>query len=302
VDERPRNSADSTLAETPEKGASGTPSTTVGSLGSRPWWVLGGGGLKGLAHIGAWQALTEAGLEPAGIIGTSIGALVGALIAAGESPERVRDAAHELRRTDIVRLNRRVAWINGVRQVSVFRGEVLRDYYERLLPEGGWDALRIPLQMNAVDLDTGHSEWFGSGARTDIPLVDAAYASSALPVFYPPLMLDNRAYVDGGTEHPLALHRAAELGATGIVGIDVGVGERAQAGRILAEGLLGVHARIYSIMTYRRRREMVEGWRGPPLLYVRPRLDGFEAFDFDGVEYFIDEGYRATKEALERLT
>jgi NTE family protein len=262
--------------------------------------VLGGGALKGLAHIGAWRALREAGMKPAGIIGTSIGALVGALIAAGAGWEQLRAAAHRLRRQDIVRVNRRVAWINGIRQPSVFRGDVLEDYYRALLPAGGWDDLTLPLQVNAVDLETGHTEWFGAGARTDVSLVDAVYASSALPVFYPPALLGGRVFVDGGTEHPLPLRRAVELGATGIVGIDVGVGENGNIEKIMAQGILGVHQRIYSIMTFRRRRELVEGWAGPPFLYVRPRLDGYEGFDFANVRHFVDEGYRATKEALER--
>jgi len=284
---------------TPEEGAESTPPAHLGSLGSDPWLVLGGGALKGLAHIGAWKALREAGMKPAGIVGTSIGALVGALIAAGAGWEQLWAAADRLHREDIVRVNRRVAWINGIRQPSVFRGDVLEDYYRALLPDG-WDDLTLPLQVNAVDLETGHTEWFGPGGRTDVSLVDAVYASSALPVFYPPAFLGKRVFVDGGTEHPLALHRAVELGATGIVGIDVGVGETGKADKILAQGILGMHQRIYSIMTFRRRRELLERWVGPPLLYVRPRLDGYEGFDFANIRYFVDEGYRATKEVLER--
>jgi NTE family protein len=233
-------------------------------------------------------------------VGTSIGALVGALIAAGAGWTQLEAEARRLRREDIVKVNRRVAWINGIRQVSVFHGEVLSAYYRALLPSRGWEALGLPLQVNAVDLETGRTEWFGPGARTDVSLVDAVYASSALPVFYPPALLMGRAFVDGGTEHPLAPHRALELGATGIVAIDVGVGERGDVDKILAQGVLGVHQRIFSIMTFRRRRELLERWSGPPLFYVRPRLDGYETFDFTSIDYFVDEGYRATKEVLER--
>lgn len=298
MDERGHTPAASTLAKTPGEGRSLTPRPEGGSLGARPWLVLGGGGLKGLAHVGAWRALDEAGLKPAGIVGTSIGALVGALMASGEVRERVEAEAAKLRREDIVRVNRRVAWINGVRQASVFRGDVLRAYYEGVLPAGGWEALRTPLQVNAVDLETGRTEWFGPGGRMDVSLLDATYASSALPVFYPPVTLGERAFVDGGTQEPLALGRAVAMGATGIVGVDVGAGEREDVDAILAQGLLGVHARVFSMMTFRRRRELLEGWDGPPLLYVRPRLEGYGTFDFAGIDYFVEEGYRATREAL----
>jgi NTE family protein len=261
--------------------------------------VLGGGGLKGLAHVGVWRALTEAGVRVHGVVGTSIGALVGALVAAGTSWERMRETALAMRREDIVRVNRGAAWINGIRQLSVFRGETLRGFFESLLPETGWKALQLPLYVNAVDLETGRSEWFGPGARTDVSLLDAVYASSALPVFYPPAVIDGRAFVDGGTEHPLGLACAAERGATGLIGVDVGAGELGRTSRILREGMLAVHQRIFSIMTYRRRRDLLASWSGPPLLYVRPQLDGYETFDFDHSEYFVEEGYRATRRALE---
>lgn len=289
-----------TSEERTDPGGTGTPAPGVGSLGRRVWLVLGGGGLKGLAHVGAWRALSEAGVAVQGIVGTSIGALVGALVSHGTGWRQLRERALSLTRDDIVRINRRAVLFNGIRQPSVFRGDTLRDFFEEILPEEGWDGLGIPLQMNAVALATGRTEWFGPGARTDVPLVDAVYASAALPVLYPPAILDGVAFVDGGTEHPLALARATELGATGIIGIDVGSGESMETGEIMKQGMLGIHQRIFSIMTYRRRRDLLAQWEGPPVLYVRPRLDGYGTFDFDEVEYFVEEGYRAMSEALQR--
>lgn len=260
--------------------------------------VLGGGGLKGLAHIGAWRALLEAGVAVEGIVGTSIGSLVGALAASGADWREMRAAARALRREDIVRINRRAVLFNGIRQLSIFRGDALEEYYQSILPVGGWSALRIPLLVNAVDLATGKTEWFGPGARDDLSLADALYASSALPVLYPPLRVDGRALVDGGTEHPLGLAKAADQGATGLIGVDVGAGEVADADQIMKQGMLAVHQRIFSIMTYRRRRDLLDQWNGPPLMYVRPDLDGYGTFDFEYVEYFIEEGYRAMSRAL----
>lgn len=282
------------------KGSTDTPERDLGSLGKRAWLVLGGGGLKGLAHIGVLRALDEAGVTADGIVGTSIGALVGSLAGAGRSWEELRELARELKKEDIVRVNRRAVLFNGIRQTSVFRGDVLREYYEGILPENGWDDLDIPVLINAVDLATGRTEWFGPGARSDVSLLDAVYASSALPVFYPPALLGDQAFVDGGTEHPLGLERAAEAGATGVVGVDVGAGEVGKTDKILRQGMLAIHQRIFSIMTYRRRRDLLAGWEGPPLLHVRPRLDGYETFDFENIEYFMEEGYRATLEALQR--
>jgi NTE family protein len=263
-----------------------------------PWLVLGGGGLKGLAHIGAWHALVEAGVRPRGIVGTSIGALIGALAGSGMPPTEMRARALGLDRKDIVQINRRAVWINGIRQPSLFRGEPLREYLAAHLPEGGWGALAFPVLINAVDLADGRTAWFGAGERTDVSLVDAVYASSALPVFYPPFEADGRAYVDGGVTRQLAIGKARDEGAERIIAVDVGSGGPADAREVIEDGMIAVHQRVVSIMSWQRRSDQVSSWTGPPLLYVRPRLAGYGTFDFEHVEYFLDEGYRAMREAL----
>jgi len=268
-------------------------------LGDHPWLVLGGGGLKGLAHLGVWRALEEAGFRPEGILGTSIGSLVGACMAAEVDREELEKRARELSRPDIARVQRRAVWFNGLRATSVFQGEVLRDYLEELLPESGWEALRIRFQLNAVELGRGRTEWFGIGARTDVPLADAVYASNALPVFYPPARLPGGIYVDGGVEDALPLRRAAELGATSVVAVDVGSGEEVDPEEVLRQGLLAMHQRVFGIMSGRRRRDQVTSWDEPPLLLIRPRLDDHGTFDFDDVEYFLEEGYRAARAVFE---
>jgi len=253
-----------------------------------------------MAHIGAFQALEEAGIQPGGIVGTSIGSLVGALAASGMAAAEMRDRAMALDRREIARLNRRAVWINGIREVSVFRGDTLRGYFEDVLPAEGWASLRIPVLINAVDLGDGSLQWFGPGDRDDISLLDAVYASSALPVLYPPFELGGRAYVDGGISRSLPLQKAQEEGAERIVAIDVGSGETAEVRGVLDQGMIAIHQRVVSIMAWQRRHEMVSRWQGPPLMYVRPRLDGYGTFDFDHVAYFLDEGYRAMRESLER--
>lgn len=267
-------------------------------LGDRPWLVLGGGGLKGLAHVGAIRALEEAGFRPEGILGTSIGSLVGACLAAEISPDELEEGARALSKTDIVRVQRRAVWFNGLKATSVFQGQVLRDYLDEVLPKGGWEDLKIRFQLNAVELGRGRTEWFGVGARTDVPLADAVYASNALPVFFPPARLPGGLYVDGGVEDALPIVRARELGATSVVAVDVGAGEDTDAETVLRQGLPGMHQRVFGIMSGRRRRETLESWDGPPLLLIRPRLEGYGTFDFDHTDYFLEEGYRAAIEAL----
>lgn len=267
-------------------------------LGERPWLVLGGGGLRGLAHIGSWRVLRDAGLHPAGILGTSIGSLIGACIAGGRDLEEMESEARGLQRDDIARIQRRALWLGGIRAPSLFQGEVLREFIERILPRGGWEEMGIPFQANAVELGSGRTEWFGTGARMDVSLVDAVSASCALPLFYPPVSLPGGAYVDGGADAALPIDRAVALGATGIVAVDVGSGSEVDGEKVVAKGMIAIHERIFSITSGRRRREMVEGWEGPPMLYIRPELGQYGGFDFEKLGLFVDEGEQATERAL----
>lgn len=294
----PPGTAAGRLRMTPSPHESSWSPGPISALGTDPWLVLGGGGLKGLAHVGAWKALQEAGVAVSGIVGTSIGALVGACLAGGMSWGDLAPLAFALRRGDIARINRRALLFNGIRQESLLLAEPLRAFIRAVLPVRHWDELTIPLQVNAVDLENGDTVWFGSGADTSVSLEDALYASAALPVFYPPLTVDGRTYVDGGVEHTFGLARAAACGASGLVGIDVGSGRRSPAERVREEGLIAIHQRVFSIMSWRKRDDLISHWSSPPLLMVRPRLDGYGTFDFDETQYFLEEGYRATRAAL----
>jgi NTE family protein len=270
--------------------------------GERVILVLGGGGVKGLAHIGAWHAVLESGIPVTEIVGTSIGALVGACIAGGADYDRLLALARGLQKTDIVTLNRWALLFNGIRQSSVFQGETFEQFITSVLPVNRFSELRMPLGMNAVDLEMGTEEWFGAGGRTDVTLPDAIYASCALPVFYPPALVGGRHYVDGGILDGLPIRRAAERGAERIIAIDVGAGPVKDALDTVAKGIVAIHHRVTQIMGYERKRTVLETWSGPPLTYVRPELDGYSTFDFGSTEYFLAEGYRATRLALQGST
>jgi len=93
------------------------------------------------------------------------------------------------------------------------------------LPVTEFDDLTIPVSVNAVDLETGQTEWFGAHGRMDVSIADAVYASCALPLFYPPAEVDGRFYVDGGVGSSLPIECARERGATRVIAIDVSAGK-----------------------------------------------------------------------------
>ncbi len=260
--------------------------------------VLGGGGLKGLAHIGAWRALMEYGIEVSEIVGTSIGALVGAAVGGGATVEELESKALGLRKADLVTINRWAILLNGIRQQSVFRGDVYAEYVRSVLAVDSFAELSIPVTMNAVDLATGELVWLGSGGDEAVSIATAVTASCALPVFYPPVEVNGRWLVDGGIGDVLPIDFAASRGATHIIAVDVGAGAEREAGEIVTQGMVAIHHRVTEIMAYPRKMARLASWSGPPLTYVRPRIDGFSTFEFGRTDYFIEEGYRAMTEAL----
>jgi NTE family protein len=261
--------------------------------------VLGGGGVKGMTHAGAWRAIQDAGIQVSEIVGTSIGALVGACIAGGQGWEELEAAAVALKKPDIVLLNRWALLLNGIRQPSVFQSEALQSYIAGVIPVPRFEDLGLPLSVNAVDLETGEMEWFGAGGRADVDVATAVYASCALPLFYPPAQIGDQHFIDGGVVDPLPIQRAADRGADLIIAIDAGAGKVRDSLDTVQNGLVAIHHRVMEIVGWQRKQELLANWKKPRLIYVRPNLDGFSTFDFGQTSFFLEEGYRATAEALQ---
>lgn len=274
------------------------PSGELPRSGSRTILVMGGGGMKGIAHVGVMKALEEDGIRPDAIVGTSIGALTGALMAGGLGWRELTEVVRRLVREDIVSVNRRALWFGGVRQSSVFEDAAFRDWLERILPAFHFDELITPLRINATSLVSGQEVWFGDGHRRDISLLDAVYASCALPMYFPPLKLDGDVLVDGGVLNAFALSQAKAWGADRIIGVDVGSDLVPPHEGYFDQGLIAIHDRVLNMSLVRQRQLCLEEHRDQPLVYIRPKIGHLHTFDFDRNQFFMEEGYRAAREAL----
>jgi NTE family protein len=271
----------------------------IGSgTGPRTVLVLGGGGMKGIAHIGVWKALEERGVRPDAIIGTSIGALIGACLSGGMGWRELAELARRLKREDIIQINKRALWLGGVRESAVFEGSCFQSYLKRSLPAQSFSQLKIPFRFNAVSLVTGDEIWFGAGRRTDVPLAEAVYASCALPIYFPPARLAGDFLVDGGVLEVLPVERAVEWGAERIIAVDVGSDLLPPDPGYFDQGMIAVHDRVLSLNLKEQRNRTLENYQGPPMVYVRPEIGHLSSFDFDRTQFFLEEGYRAAREAI----
>ena len=179
----------------------------------------------GANEVGMLRALIEYGVRPDLVVGTSVGALNGAAIAADPTPEsvaRLRELWLTLDATSIFG----GSWFNGAtnlvrRRTHLHSNAALRRLIETMVPATRFDELAVPFQCVAASIERAAEHWFHEG-----PLADAILASSAIPGVLPPVEIDGEHFVDGGVVNSIPISRAVELGATEIYVLHVGRIER----------------------------------------------------------------------------
>jgi NTE family protein len=183
-------------------------------------FVLGGGGLLGAHEVGMLRALAEAGVRPDLVVGTSIGAINGVLVAADPDGAAARLdrmwQGEELRLAFSERL-----WGRAVRLVRsgthLHSLEPLRRVLTAALPGDDFADLELPFQCVAASIENAAARWFSSG-----PLVPAVMASCAVPGLLPPVEVDGGHYFDGGLVDSIPVGRAVALGASTVYVLHVG--------------------------------------------------------------------------------
>jgi NTE family protein len=166
--------------------------------------AFGGGGARGLAHIHAIEALDELGIRPVAIAGTSIGAIMGAGMAAGMTGKHIEDYARSIlsRRADLIgrmwSARPGLTEMVGGFRVSQFNIErILHAFLPHQIPKH-FEELGIPLQVTATDYFGHHVTVFSEGE-----LRPALAASAAIPALFSPVVRDGRTYIDGGMYNPV---------------------------------------------------------------------------------------------------
>jgi len=287
--------------------------------------ALGSGAARGWAHIGVLRALTDAGIQPEIVCGTSIGALVGGIYLCGklDTLEAWARALTKLR--IIAQLDFKMA--GG----GMIAGRRLMSLLERNLGDLPIEALPLPFTCVATDLLTGHEVWLGEGR-----LIDALRASFSLPGLFSPVRYDGRWLIDGALVNPLPVSVCQALGAQLVIAVNLHadlIGRaRAPEGNLpriagfdladeiamqrrqnglsgmlqqvfgregAAPSLFGVMVQSLNIMQDRITRSRLAG--DPPDIAINPRLGHIGLLEFHRAPELIDEGRAATERLLPDL-
>jgi NTE family protein len=187
-------------------------------------FVLGGGGILGAHEVGMLRALAEAGIRPDLVVGTSVGAINGAVVAADPASAAARLAGlwqgDELRLAFSENLFGRAVRLarSGTHLHSI---EPLRRMLYDALPGDDFADLQLPFHCVAASIEHASARWFSSG-----PLVAAVLASCAVPGLLPPVEIGGEHFFDGGLVHSIPVGRAVALGARTVYVLHVGRIER----------------------------------------------------------------------------
>ncbi|NND98103.1 MAG: patatin-like phospholipase family protein [Pirellulaceae bacterium] len=287
--------------------------------------ALGGGGARGVAHLGAIESIGESGVQTERIVGVSMGALVGAMCAVDPEIHRVQAKAIELLYSPVFlrkccsltgpasklsdrdsecmawygnwygRIKKSVANSRRFRRAlkgpSLMRDNLLREAIEYLLPDIDIADTEIPLSIVTADLMSGHRVVLENGS-----LREAVLASTAIPGFFPPVAWDDgkAQLCDVGTLDSLPVAVAQSYARDLVIGVDVGNDQKAiqRCGTAIE-----VMMRMDEIGERIVRREMMK----MADLVIRPEVGNRLWFDFSDPEQLIDEGRIAARQALRSL-
>jgi NTE family protein len=244
--------------------------------------ALGGGAVRGFAHVGVIAALEEAGIKPDLVVGTSAGSLVAAIYASGKNAAQLQQAALAMEEADIT------DWTLPFFGRGMLRGEALARYMNTQVNNKLIESMTIPLGIVATDLRTGQGALFRQG---DTGM--AVRASSAVPSVFNPVKIGAAEYVDGGLVSPVPVKYARQMGAELIIAVDISSAPEGNA----ADSQLQILLQTFAIMG-----KTINSYELKDAdLVVRPELVGVKSGDFTAKRRAIEAGKLAMQRQIPQL-
>ena len=239
--------------------------------------ALGGGAARGFAHIGVIKMLESHGIVPDYVVGTSAGAVVGSLYAAGYDAFAMQKLAQQLDEKIFA------DWTLGGR--GLLKGEALQDFINQHLHNRPLEKLGKPFATVATDLNSGERVVFRTG---DTGM--AVRASAAVPGVFQPTQFRGKSYVDGGLTSPIPVQAARDMGADFVIAVDISAKAEGQP-------VDSMTAIIWQTTTIMGSAIGTNELRGADIV-IRPKLPYVKSWDFTARNDAMIEGERAAQMAL----
>jgi len=274
------------------------PAAPRGQQRPRTVLVLGGGGMKGFAHIGVIRAMERLGIPIDEVIGTSMGAVMGVMHAAGFDSVKSEEVISQVNFKDYFRLNLLKFLLKGYRHASVYKGQHFRNFIRDNLPVPSFEELSKPFFCNALSLETGTMHYFGLPGAPHIDLADAVYASSSLPGIFEPLEVNGEHYIDGGMGESLCLNLAFSRQADLVIAVDLSIRDYHKRVPFRAS-LPHILLQTYEIMGNALNEQNLHRHAGRHMVMIKPNVLGVGVLGNPDVKDLVRVGEH---EAMEVLT
>jgi len=266
--------------------------------------ALGGGGVRGFAHVLALQTIDACGIVPEALAGTSMGAIIGALYASGRKGTEIRAFVenHVVEEDDKLedlfkKRDRLIKWLSALKPAWDGSGLLKADgFLHYLLDEihaERFEDLEIPLRVVATDFHRGEPVVFDSGE-----LLPAILASMSIPGIYVPVEHEGRVLVDGGLVDNLPYDLLDDCDVT----VAVDVAPTRDPDETEPPNMIDATIGMFDIFVDRAVERMRQ--ERPPTIYLRPRLTGIRTLDFEKAETVFEQArptMEELREALERM-
>jgi len=252
--------------------------------------VLGGGGARGFAHAGFFQALEEAGVVVDSVGGTSMGALVGALISSGRSAAEVSKAlAISFKKGLPFKLTD--YWIP---KHGFVKSKAVDEVYQKAFGDSLIEDQPIPFFAISCNLTTGNQFLFEQG-----PLWKAVRASTSIPVFFEPFMAGRQVMVDGALVNNVPVDCMRARGARKILTVDVGLEEDITA-HMVNDSSVQMPTMMKSLMRVIELGGIEKSRQAKVIsdLYVQPSIEKIGLMEFERREEIVALGYEAGRQAI----
>lgn len=266
--------------------------------------VLGGGGSRGVAHIGVLQVLHRHQIPIDFIVGTSMGGIIGVLYAIGLEPDTIAEQIEVVGGSNVFVRN-----LFSARS----RQTMVRDLLATALEGKTFADLKTPLTLIAVDVQRGVEVELNKGL-----LLPAVLASSAVPAVFPPVNIEGASLADGGIIDSMSTHVAYEQGADVVIGVDVYPPlEQDHSWHDPLADIMGMASPL-SLFSVNNSPSMVAAiWRSvrimtwhlhqrrlethPPHVLIRPAVEQYGSLDFRDISGPLQAGVAATEAELEDI-
>jgi NTE family protein len=243
--------------------------------------ALSGGGARGLAHIGVLAALEKHGISPGVVSGSSMGAVVGALYAAGVSTDGMLEIA---RSRKIKSLFEWSFHFHG----GMLSLKILLETLEKYIPSDSFESLNKKLFITASNISTGRQDVFSEG-----PLFRAILASATIPIIFEPQVIDGQTYIDGGLFNDLPVEPLVGK-CRKIIASHVnynGPGHDLNSMRAIAE-------RVYRLAIY---QNVQKNFSKCDYIIDPPELREHGIFDFKHIDRLFEIGYEEAEVLIRKI-